>query len=454
MAGSIFLTGASGFVGSRLLPILAADPNRRIVCLSRRKPAGSQSGNVEFIAADLLDAKSYSLAMAGCETVVHLAAATGKQAPAEYLRVNRDGTEALVLAARQAGIQRFLYVSSIAAKFADISRYYYAQSKQQAEAVVKRSGLQWLIVRPTIVLGEGSPVLASLSRLASLPIVPVFGNGHTLVQPIIIDDLAACLAKMLADGDRLFDCRTIEIGGPEFFGMEDLLLRIRLAQGGGPARVIHLPARPIAACLGWIEPFLRPLLPFTAGQLASFTSDGTITTDPWVKQQLTRIRKVDEMFQSVALNAAQLERECRTYTRYLIGRAPTEYVIERYLHFHKELPAEVSLKAEPFDDFVVRVSARSPLWARLADCYASVFRKNSDVRKKIVLTLALLECTTLSFETLDQTRGGTQLGTMIRLGCGVAQYVLAVVVSAVIFTPVRMGLALFSKSRQVAIVER
>ena len=154
------------------------------------------------------------------------------------------------------------------------------------------------------------------------------------------------------------------------------------------------------------------------------------------------------------MNTAQLERECRTYTRYLIGQAPTEYVIERYLRFHKELPAKDSLKAEPFDDFVVRVSARSPLWVRLADCYASLFRKNSVVRKKIVLTLALLECTTPSFEILDQTRGGTPLGAMIGLGCGAAQYVLAVVGSAVIFTPVRMGLALFSKSRQVAIVER
>ena len=97
---------------------------------------------------DLLDPAGYAAALAGCDAVLHLAAATGKQSRAEYLRVNRDGTEALVRQARQAGVSRFLFTSTVAVKFRDQFRYYYAQSKQEAEAVVTSSGLRWTIVAP------------------------------------------------------------------------------------------------------------------------------------------------------------------------------------------------------------------------------------------------------------------------------------------------------------------
>ena len=298
MTGSIFLTGPTGYLGSRLLSRLAEDSSRRFVCLCRRKPADSQSGSIEFVQGDLLARESYAGAIAGCDTVVHLAAATGKHGPAEYLRVNRDGTQALVAEARRAGVKRFLHVSSIAVKFLDKSRYPYAQSKEQAEAIVVKSGLRWVIVRPALILGKNAPGLKSLSRLASLPVVPVFGDGRALVQPIFVDDLAECLAAILKE-DR-FECETIEIGGPEVLSIEALLLSIRRAQGGRGSPVIHLPARPIAACLGWMEPFLRPLLPFTAGQLASFANAGTIDPDPWVEQQQSKMKRVDEILQSVA----------------------------------------------------------------------------------------------------------------------------------------------------------
>jgi nucleoside-diphosphate-sugar epimerase len=298
MTGSIFLTGASGYLGSRLLSRLAADGAQRIVCLCRRKPVDSLSGNVEFVQGDLLERESYAGAITGCDTVVHLAAATGKHTPAEYMRVNRDGTEALALEAGRAGVRRFLHVSTIAVKFPDKSDYPYAQSKQQAEAIVAKTGLRWVVVRPTLILGKNAPGLISLSRLAGLPIVPIFGDGRTLVQPVFVDDLAACLAAILKE-DR-FECQTMEIGGPEVLSIEDLLLRIRRAEGGRGTPVIHLPAGPIAACLGWVEPFLRPLLPFTAGQLASFSNAGTIDPDPWVKEQQAKMKCVDEILQSVA----------------------------------------------------------------------------------------------------------------------------------------------------------
>ena len=154
------------------------------------------------------------------------------------------------------------------------------------------------------------------------------------------------------------------------------------------------------------------------------------------------------------MNKAQLERECRTYTKYLIGQAPTPYVIEHYLDFHEKSDVMGTPKFDRFDQFLVAVSARGPLWARLADSYASVFRKNSTVRKKLVLTLALLECAPPSFETLDRVDGAGQLGAIIRLGWAAAQYALTLVASFTIFTPVRLGIALSSGREPGAMVER
>src|SRR5215469_12600701 len=105
----------------------------------------------------------------------------------------------------------------------------------------------------------------------------------------------------------------------------------------------------------------------------------------------------------------QLEQECAVYARYLSGHPPTGYLVEKYLDFYQKLggkaePGEV--ESDPFDSFLVRVSAEGPTWARLADSYARVFRPGSALRKKLVLVLALLECAPPSFEALDRVPGG------------------------------------------------
>jgi nucleoside-diphosphate-sugar epimerase len=274
MAGAVFVTGASGFLGSRLVTLLARS-GRRVVCMGRSTPPGQGPG-IECIAGDLLDGATYRKALGGCAAVVHLAAATGKHPPAEYFRVNRDGTGTLVDEAQQAGVRRLLFISTIAVKFADLSRYYYAQSKRQAEEIVAGSGLDWTTIRPTMIFGNGSAVFEGLRRLASLPVLPVFGSGRALVQPVFVDDLSVAIAAIL-DEPASYG-RTIEIGGPEVLTIEELLLRIRHSAGISNSRRIHLPAGLMATCLGLVEPILRPLLPVTAGQLASFTNDGTAST--------------------------------------------------------------------------------------------------------------------------------------------------------------------------------
>lgn len=153
------------------------------------------------------------------------------------------------------------------------------------------------------------------------------------------------------------------------------------------------------------------------------------------------------------MNTAQLERECFTYTRYLIGRVPSPYLVNRYLDFHRKSDAMTGLGFEPFDQFLVAVSARGPFWASMADSYASVFRKDSVVRKKLVLTLALLECGP-TFELLDEVDGRRVLATAMSLAWRASKYAFLLGTSVVLFTPFRIAMAFSWKPRAEPVLER
>jgi NADH dehydrogenase len=199
--------------------------------------------------------------------------------------------------AREVGVRRFLFISSIAAAFRDQRRYPYAQSKRQAEQLVEGCGLDYLIVRPTILLGPAAPVIVSLSKLAAGPIVPMPGDGTARVQPVSAADLASCLLNTIEHGG--FGNRIVEIGGPESMTIEELLLKIRRVRYGKPARVLHLPAAPIAAVLGFFEKLLLPVLPVTAGQVATFTNDGTAHNSSDLAGHCVATHTVDDMLRAL-----------------------------------------------------------------------------------------------------------------------------------------------------------
>lgn len=134
--------------------------------------------------------------------------------------------------------------------------------------------------------------------------------------------------------------------------------------------------------------------------------------------------------------ASDLERQCATYTRYLAGRAPTRYMVEKYLDFHQKFGRPMEI--DRFDAILVSLSARTPRWARLADSYASVLRKNSAVRKKLVLTLALLECAPPTCEELDRVPRGGPAAAVVRLGLSAAIYACALLIAVALLTPVRL----------------
>jgi NADH dehydrogenase len=269
----LFVTGASGFVGSRLIAALG-ERRRDVVALSRdplHRDIGEGAERVEFVLGDLLVPDTYRRALAGCSGVLHLAAATGKATPKTHHEVNAVGTQRLLEQCRALGVGKFLFVSSIAVKFPDKRRYYYAQAKESAERAVRASGLAFTILRPTLIVGPGSPGLAALAKLAELPVMPIFGDGRARVQPLFVDDLVKFLLEIVEEDQ--FRGETLDLGGAQALGIEAFLQEIRTVLRGDRGPTLHIPLRPLLPLLAALETVAYGRLPFTVGQLATFRFD-------------------------------------------------------------------------------------------------------------------------------------------------------------------------------------
>jgi nucleoside-diphosphate-sugar epimerase len=298
-SGALFVTGGGGYVGRRFLAAIPPGRFQTVVALLRRRILQPVAGaHVRFIYGDLLDPPTYGYELSECESVVHLAAATGKNAPAVFFRDNVEATRRLLETAVAAGVRNFLHISSIAACFSPEISYPYGESKREAESLVSFSGLRYLILRPTMIIGEKAPVLESLARLAGAPVTPVFGDGRVKVQPLFVDDLVECMLNVLAE--CYFPNEAVDVGGPQVLSMDELLERIRRARCLGKARLVHVPLKVVLPLACAMEKMFRRLAPFTSGQLASFTNASTAAGSSFLNSRLPAMKTVDQVLATLA----------------------------------------------------------------------------------------------------------------------------------------------------------
>jgi nucleoside-diphosphate-sugar epimerase len=274
----IFLTGATGIVGRALLQRLAGDKRSagkgmpKVIVLSRNVSAFPEAG-VQAVIGKLSEPGEWGGLLEGCTEVVHLAALTGKAKASEFTRVNVGGTRTLIEECRKRGVRRFLYCSSIAAKYPELDHYPYGRSKREAEQVVRESGLDWAIVRPTIVLNRRARNWHALHGLAKLPVVPLFGGGRARIQPVHADDVGEALVAWIEDPS--LDRGEYDLGGPDVVTFRDFLGRVHVRAKRSKPLYAPLPGKLGIAMLGGVEGALLPVLPMTAGQLYAFVYDST-----------------------------------------------------------------------------------------------------------------------------------------------------------------------------------
>ncbi len=246
---NVLVTGASGFIGRPLTRHLVAR-GHRVRALVRRTEEPGSLAEAECVTADLRDAPSLVRAVLGMEGIVHLACATGIARESVARAVNVEGTGMLLEAARRHGVRRLVFISSVSARRRRMGPY--GRTKREGEALVAASGLEWVVLRPSLVYGPGEAGLfARLSHtLRSLPVVPVIGDGRIALDPVHVDDVCAVIEQCLTRGDVVG--KTYDLLGPERLSFDQLLRRLA-AELGVKARLLHVPgavALPLAWALG------------------------------------------------------------------------------------------------------------------------------------------------------------------------------------------------------------
>jgi NADH dehydrogenase len=243
----ILVTGATGVVGTALLPELLQRGHvvRALVRDPRR--LGAQRVNVQIALADLGDPHGLRHAMRGVQAVVHLGATIRDQPPRRLEEVNGLGTARLLRAAERAGVERFVFFSAIGATSFQRTRYF--RSKALAERAVAESDLRSTIIAPSIVYDPHDHWISWLRRLALFPVLPISGGGQAPSQPIWAGDVARATAAALErdDGSERF-----ELAGPETLTYEQMA-RIVAANAGRRRRVVHVPLPLVRTALIWLR---------------------------------------------------------------------------------------------------------------------------------------------------------------------------------------------------------
>lgn len=192
---TLAVTGATGFVGQALLET-AAQRGLEVRALARREMA--PAAGVEWVRGDLHDCAALARLVEQAEAVIHVAGVINTPDPSGFHLGNVEGTLKLVEAALAAGVPRFVFVSSLAAREPQLSAY--GASKRKAEQVVSASGLDWTIVRPPAIYGPRDREILELFKLARhWGVVPMPPEGRASL--IHVDDLARLLAALVPGGE-------------------------------------------------------------------------------------------------------------------------------------------------------------------------------------------------------------------------------------------------------------
>ena len=234
--------GGSGFLGRYVVNTLAAD-GWRIRAASRRphraghlQPMGDV-GQIHTIQANVRYAYSLTTPVDGARAVVNLAGIFMKAGGQTFEAVHVAGARAVARAAREAGAQTFVHVSSICADTASPGRY--GRTKAIGEMAVLEEFPDAVILRPSLMFGAEDQLFNRCAAYARLtPLMPLIGGGRTKVQLVYVGDVATAVAA--ACGGRAKPGATYELGGPDIVTLRQLL-DLTLTWTGRRRRYVPIP---------------------------------------------------------------------------------------------------------------------------------------------------------------------------------------------------------------------
>jgi uncharacterized protein YbjT (DUF2867 family) len=241
---NIFLTGATGFIGGRLALALAARGHaltcglRTARCAPR---ACAQVRHVDF--ARDFEPAAWQPLLEGMEILVNAVGMIRERAGRMFEDVHVRAPVAMFAAARTAGVRRIIQISALGADAGARSAYHL--SKRTADDYLAGLPVDWVVVQPSLVFGSGGASARLFTMLASLPWIPLPGQGDQRVQPIHVEDLVEALVALVESPQ--VQRRVVPLVGPAPLQLSDYLAALRGSLALGPARFVRVPGPLVAA---------------------------------------------------------------------------------------------------------------------------------------------------------------------------------------------------------------
>lgn len=238
----ILLTGTTGYIGGRLLPILEAK-GVPVRCLTRRAASldNKVGSGTEVVEGDVLDAQSLGEALQGIDTAIYLIHSMGSTT--DFASEDRLAATNFATAARHAGVRRIIYVGGLGNRDTHLSKH--LRSRQETGDILRESGVQVIELRASIVIGSGSLSFEMVRALTErLPFMICPKWVRVACQPIAIEDMLAILIEAIelpGEASQIF-----EIGGPDQVTYGEIMQEYARQRG---LRRVMLPV-----------PFLSPFL--------------------------------------------------------------------------------------------------------------------------------------------------------------------------------------------------
>ena len=370
----------------------------------------------------------------------------------EYFKVNTSGTEFLVRQCEQCSISSFLFVSSIAVRYPDITRYYYAQSKLKAEEIVRGCSLAYTILRPSIVLGKDSFAWQSFAKLAQKPAIILFGDGKTRIQPILVDDLVRCITLVI--NENIFNNDIYELGGSEVIEIKQFLKMIHKRHGEQKPRLIKIPFSLLVPILTMLENIVPSIIPVNVGQLSAFRYDSEVKDNVLISRCSPEIKNIAEIFDFVFCSEAQhrrtkeLSSEMGKFSQYFVNALPTSYTITKYEDGHAAAGLFPYGSTGSVDKFLLKLAKLNSICLRLVDIYCRFYYKSAILRKKLTLSLSLLENCSEYHRQLDTTSYSNRFSFCFGITAQALYSSILLVVSTLLVGPLHIAFNIGSKLRK------
>jgi uncharacterized protein YbjT (DUF2867 family) len=273
----VFVTGSTGFVGNHVLNELL-EKGHQVKALVRpgseyklKRPDELEStpGTVEE-PADLIQG------MQGCDAIIHLVGII-RAFPSRGITFEKLHTEAtanVVAAAKETGVSRLLHMSALGAR--EDGPTPYLSTKYAAEELVRESGLDFTVFRPSLIFGRGGEAIKMFSDMVAKIVVPIIGDGKYRFQPVSASTVAQGFEKAL--GLEEAHGKTLDVGGPDNVTFDEIMDTLAGVKGKTIVKM-HLPVFPLRMVSSALQH--APGYPLTTDQITMLLEGSTCDEKPF-----------------------------------------------------------------------------------------------------------------------------------------------------------------------------